>query len=245
MAQGTARQTWLSWPPPSFAIPASGVGAQIGQPQGSGFGWVPPHAGNCRARDRGTGARTICPTSILRNTRVRHRAADGTAAGIGIRLSCAKTGYRRAHDEWAPTRSTRAADGSAYSHSTGTGRATCSGGRSAARGAARLAALRPAPIASTSPERRQTGLVGAGQSQQASDKKGCNVLGHLAHWILHMPSHTAIRVPSSSPRLLGRFPRNDVDFNAVQTQNSERHETPRSTECERLAGPTRGRCQRP
>ena len=202
MAQGSARQTRPSWPPASFAIPASGVGRADGTAAGIGIRLGSAHTGNCRARDRGTGPRTICSTSILRNTRVRRRAADGTAAGIGIRLSCAETGYRRAHGKWTPARSTRAADGSACSDSAGTGRATCSGGRSAAHGGARLAALRHAPIASTTPQGCQTGLVGTCQSQQASDEKSCDARRHLTHWILHVPNDTAICVPSLTPPFL-------------------------------------------
>lgn len=41
-------------------------------------------------------------------------------------------------------------------------------------------------------------------------------------------SATAICVPTFAPQLVGRFPRNDVDSDALQTQNSERHRTQRS-----------------
>jgi hypothetical protein len=41
-------------------------------------------------------------------------------------------------------------------------------------------------------------------------------------------STTAICVPTFAPQLVGRFPRNDVDSDALQTQNSERHRTQRS-----------------
>jgi len=39
-------------------------------------------------------------------------------------------------------------------------------------------------------------------------------------------NHKAICVPNLAPRLLGRFARNSVDFDAVQAQNPEGHKTP-------------------